>query len=107
MTKAMIQERERALRFLLATRAATQCSSQFTTAALLKDFKLYREGNLSNRTVSLAFQEFERTRVPGTWSTFSFHDRLSKSLSRLEQQGYLVYLTNQKVATWRIVWGKI
>lgn len=92
MTKATIQEREHALRFLLATRAATQCSSQFTTVALMKDFKRYLEGNLSNHMVRLAFQAYERTRVPGTWSTFSFHDRLTKSLRRLEQQGYLVYL---------------
>ena len=104
MTKLQIQNRRNAFaHFLLVLTKNTH--GVFTTADILTLFKLWQKKDPSDYTkVDLAIAGVERYRTPGTWSDFSFHDRLERMLRQLEREGLIQFLPDWKqLHTWRML----
>lgn len=104
MTKLQIQNRRNAFaHFLLVLTKDTR--GVFTTVDILTLFKLWQRKDPSDYTeVDLAIAGVEQYRTPGTWSVFSFHDRVEKMLSQLEREGLIEFLPDWKqLHTWRIL----
>lgn len=104
MTKLQIQNRRNAFAFFLRV-LTKNTRGVFTTVDILTLFKLWKRKDRSDYTeIDSAIAAVERYRTPGTWSVFSFHDRLSTMLKQLEREGLIEFLPDWKqLHTWRML----